>query len=355
MAFLTLRTERLLARLRKTVAEIRGKTGQVYVQDRIAEYRNMWKAIAEQAGASFTEISNEIWEIELDGGKTRVMNDILEFDNFVILEMAGMKPLIYSMLGSKGLSVPEHSVFGLEQVQEAYQFLDRHPNGCVIKPANGTSSGVGVTTHIRSRKEARKAAILASLYGSQLLIEPMIPGECYRLLVLEGKMIHAVSRRGLSLNGDGQSSIAVLISNEDRKRAKAGEANIDIDADCRFTLGYQNMKLDSIPESGQELLIKSVNDSDRSRVEVRTVYNQTVTDRVCDSIKQNAEDAAKILGSDLVGVDFITRDITVPLEQSGGVINELNTTPGLHHHYDIKSEKYPKPSAMILKALLRNQ
>lgn len=355
MAFSTIRIQRFLARLKKTIAEICGKTGQVYVWDRIREYRAMWKAIAENAGASFTEISDEIWEIKLDGSRTRVLNDILEFDNYVILEMAGMKPLMYSLLGSHGLATPEHTVFDLEGVQKAYQFLERFPNGCVIKPANGTSSGQGVTTHIRSRKEARTAAILASLYGTQLLIEPMIPGECYRLLVLEGKMIHAVCRRGLRLTGDGQFNVAQLINKENEQRSKTGSAEIDIDADCHFTLGYQELTFNSVPESGQLFLAKAVNDSARSRIEVRTVYNETVTDIVCQSIRQNAEEAAKILGSDFVGVDFITRDITVPLEKSGGVINELNTTPGMHHHYDIKCEKYPEPSPMILKALLRNK
>jgi len=347
-----IKIERMLARIKKTVAEIMGNTGQVYVQDRIAEYRAMWQAIAEDAGASFTEISNEIWEIELDGARTRVLNDVLELDNYVILEMAGMKPLMYRLLGSSGLKVPEYAVFSLGKIEEAYDFLGRFPNGCVIKPANGTSSGQGVTTHIRNRKEARKAAILASLYGAQLLIEPMIPGECYRLLVLKGEMIHAVCRRGPRLTGNGQSSVAQLMSEENLRRKKTDSAEVDIDSDCLFTLGYQGLALDSIPGSEQVFLIKSVNDQTRKQIEVRTVYNETVTDNVCESIRKNAEEAARILGADFVGVDFITRDITVPLEQTGGVINELNTTPGLHHHYDIKTEKYPQPSPKILKALL---
>jgi D-alanine-D-alanine ligase-like ATP-grasp enzyme len=32
-------------------------------------------------------------------------------------------------------------------------------------------------------------------------------------------------------------------------------------------------------------------------------------------------------------VDVITRDIAVPLGESGGVIIEVNATPGLYHHH----------------------
>ena len=35
----------------------------------------------------------------------------------------------------------------------------------------------------------------------------------------------------------------------------------------------------------------------------------------------------------LAGVDVITPDPSRPLVESGGVINEVNGTPGLHHHY----------------------
>lgn len=346
--------ERFIARLRKMTNARIGKTGQIYVQDRVAEYRTMWQAIAEDAGAHFTDISSGIWEIELDGRKTRILNDILEFDNYVILEMAGMKPLMYGMFADRGLPVPEYLVFGLESIDAAYRFLERFPAGCVIKPAKGTSSGQGVTTHIVTKKEARKAAILASLYDRELLIEPMIPGECYRLLVLKGEMVHAVRRRGLRLEGDGQSSVSQLIRAENTRRAGIAEAELDIDADCRFTLKNQGMTLESIPDPGHLFLIKSVNDSGRKKVEVRTVYNETVTDSVCLSIRQVAEKAARILNSDFVGVDFITRDITVPLEQTGGVINEVNTTPGLHHHYDVATERYPQPALKILQALLND-
>lgn len=347
-----LRVQRLVARLLKIWEEKTRSSGQIYVHDRVSEYREIWRTAAGMIGARFTELADSVWELDLNGNKTRILNDKLEFDNPVTLEIAGMKPLIYRMFAAHNLRVPDHCVFRWEDVDRAAEFLKRYPKGCVVKPANGTSSGIGVTTHIQTVRELRAAAVLASLYCHDLIIEPMIPGECYRLLVLDGNVIHAVCRKGPSLVGDGQSTVSELIQAENARRTRNGEQVLDIDRDCLFTIDYQMLSLESVPVQGQKFLVKSVNDPRRKRVEVRTVYNEVVSETVCESLKQDAEFAAKILNSRLVGVDFITVDPTVPLEKSGGVINEVNTTPGLHHHYDFKKGRFPEPALQVVRALL---
>lgn len=347
-----LQFERLLARLRRSWGIRHNASREVYVQDRIPEYREMWRAVAAEIGAKFSPLTDDLWEMHLDGRKTRILNHKMEFDDPVILEMAGNKPLVYRLLAEKQLRVPEHEALRLDDLGRAETFLQRHPKGCVVKPANGTASGLGITTHILTRHEARKAAILASLYDSELLIEQMIPGESYRLLVLDGEVIHAVRRRGPRLVGDGISSVTGLIQAENERRAARGENNLDTGRDCRFTLDYQDLSLTSIPAKGQSFVVQSVNDPLQRRSEVRTVYNEAVTNLVCDALKKNAETVAQALGSRFIGVDLITKDPSVPLEESGGAIIEANTTPGLHHHYDVRHEKYPEPALRVIQTLL---
>jgi cyanophycin synthetase len=43
-------------------------------------------------------------------------------------------------------------------------------------------------------------------------------------------------------------------------------------------------------------------------------------------------DISFIFNIELLGLDLICSDISIPLGESGGAINEINTTPGLHHH-----------------------
>jgi D-alanine-D-alanine ligase-like ATP-grasp enzyme len=348
-----LQLERLLARLRKFWDIKRNSSKQVYVQDRESEYREMWRAVAERIGANFVPLTDDLWEIRLNGKRTRILSYRMEFDDPVILEMAGNKPLVYRLLSDRGLRVPEHEVFRLDNLDRADTFLRRHPKGCVVKPANGTSSGLGITTHVLTRHEVRKAAILASLYDSKLLIERMIPGESYRFLVLDGEVIHAVRRRGPRLIGDGISSVAELIRAENERLMQREQDILGTDRDCRFALDYQNLSLPSIPSRGRSFVVQTVNDPLQRRAEVRTVYNEVVTDLVCDALKKNAESVAESLRSRFIGVDVITTDPTIPLEESGGAIIEANTTPGLHHHYDRQSEQYPEPALRVIQALLR--
>jgi len=345
--------ERAIARVLKIAKDKFNLSHQVYVQQRVSEYREMWRAVAKEIGAEFKMLTDELWEVEFEGKSTRIVNYKLEFDNPVTLEMAGMKPLMYRLMKENGLRSPNHVTFCLKTLCDANHFLEAHPRGCVVKPAYGTSSAHGVTTHIRTSRELRRAAILASLYCRNLIIEPLIPGESYRVLVLNGKVVDAVRRRGPRLTGDGVSSIRQLLNAENARRRSFADQVLDIDQDCLFTLGYQGLSLETVPPSGRVVLVKSVNDPGRKRIEVRTIYDETVTDLICGSICHDAEAAARILRSDFVGVDFITPDPTVPLEKSGGVISEVNTTPGLHHHYDCKTQRFPRSAVDALTVLLR--
>lgn len=353
MQIIPIKIERKIARIQQIWIGIRNSSKQVYVHQRIDEYRSMWKAAADAMEADFKILANDIWEIEKNKKKTRINNDLMEFDNPVTLQMAGRKPLLYRLLEEGGLNVPPYQEFFWNQLDIPNSFLERFPKGCVVKPANGTSSGQGVSTHLQTPKEVHKASVLASLYCKDLLIEPMIPGECYRLLVLNGEVVHATCRRGLRMVGDGKSTVSELIQSENRRRKENPMLDVAIDRDLIFTLSYQDLSMQAVLPDGKMFLVKSVNDPQRNFIEVRTVYNETVTDIVCDSLKEDAIQAAKILGSTFAGVDFITVDASVPLAISGGSINEVNTTPGMHHHYDKDAEAYPKVAVKVLKYLLK--
>ncbi|MEW6323805.1 MAG: hypothetical protein AB1515_00300 [Nitrospirota bacterium] len=310
--------------------------------------------MADALGAQFVMLADNLWELKLGGRSTRIANDIMEFDNPVILELAGMKPIVYQLLREHNLRVPEHRVFDLDALPAAYDFLARHPEGCAVKPANGTSSGVGVSTHLQTAAEVRRAAVLASLYDRDILIEQMIAGECYRVLVLNGTVVHAVCRRGIRLLGDGASTIAQLLDAESARRLAAGVPGLFADRDSALTLNAQGLTLASVPEAGRTLLVKSVGTVHGAgqTAEVRTVYSEDVTDHICPAVRLAAEQAAGIIGSNLLGVDFILLDPSSPLEQTGGVINEVNTTPGMHHHYDSQRERFPQAALQAARVLL---
>jgi cyanophycin synthetase len=267
--------------------------------------------------------------------------------------MAGNKPLCYRLLKEKGLPVPEYRVFTARGLTAAEEFMTKH-NGSlfVVKPARGTSGSRGITTHIRSFRECCRAGALASLYGDELIIEQLSVGESYRLLILDGRMIHATRRRGVRLTGDGTATIRRLIEKEKERRCVPAALDMASDRDLQSTLRSQGLAMESLPEAGKEVLVKCCDFLPEAKSEVRTVFNEDVTGLICRDLRDAAVHAARALNSRFAGIDIITLDPSVSLHESGGVINEINTTPGLHHHYNLINDQLPPPAVHVLEYLL---
>ena len=233
-------------------------------------------------------------------------------------------------------------MFSIAQIRLARDFLNNLNKFCVAKPCDGCS-GLGVTTHITNVFQLDMASVTASLYADELMIEEQIVGENYRILVYDGKVLHAVRRSGQHITGDGKSSISQLLN-----RTKSNQ----LDKDLSFTLSAQNIKLDHIVDKGRKILVRSVGKDFNGGAELRTIYDTEVTELLHESIVQDAIQGAEIVGARLAGVDFITTDITRNLRETGGIVNEINTTPALHHHYDATVEDFPAPALYVLKDLL---
>jgi cyanophycin synthetase len=58
-------------------------------------------------------------------------------------------------------------------------------------------------------------------------------------------------------------------------------------------------------------------------------------DRTWEAHEENveiAEEAARVVGLDVAGIDFLAPDITQPVRETGGAIVEVNAAPGFRMH-----------------------
>jgi cyanophycin synthetase len=322
----------------KLLRRIAGIKKTVYVQERVPFYREMWRSAAEQEGFGFVPLSESVWEVR-DGARriARMSNYIISLDDPVTLDMAGDKLLTYRLLAQAGLTIAKHAGFTLHSLAKMREFLDEVPGPYVVKPARNTSSGLGITTHLRTLRECLDAAALAFTYSDEILIEEHVVGESYRLLFLGHEMISAVRRKGVRVDGDGKKTLAQLLAEV--------HATFRHDADVGLTLARQGLSLELVPRSGRILLARSTGAQMDGHREVRTVYTEDVTDELCAELIEEARKASLALGSEFCGVDVITVDPSVPLQSSEGRITEINTTPGLHHHYDLGPPGRTEPLA----------
>jgi len=292
-------------------------------------YKDAWREAAGELGATFEELDVGLFKLSCDGVSIEVNNQYTTLDS-AASGIALDKPLVHSMLRSHGLPIPDHVEFSLNNLKKAYQFLDRH-RICVVKPADGTGGGSGVTTGVETRSQLIRAAARAAGYGSRLLIEEQLEGDMVRLLYLDGRLLDAVRRGSPTVVGDGKSRISQLVRSLNQKRLDSGykiaKATVNCDIDMERTLARQALSWRSVPAKGRLVTLKTVvNDNMADE-------NESVAGEISERLVATGRQAAELVGVRLAGIDVITPDIHRGLEETGGKIIEVNTSPGYHNHY----------------------
>ncbi len=293
-------------------------------------YIKYWADASNAIGASIDDVGYGCFKIIKGDKKTYVRNFNVMLDDNLTLNIAGNKPFVLKILKEHEFQIPRFLEYKIDQLAKAELFLESIKKNAVVKPASGTGAGRGVTTYINDIKKLHKASIFASSFCDTLLIEEQVEGDSFRLLYIEGEFIDALRRDPPVVIGDGKSKIKQLIEQENNKRIKSDEIltfhPLIIDMECKLKLKEQGLNINSVLDINQKVVVKKVVNQNSS------FENHVVRDEIHPSIVLTGQKIVNELGITLGGIDVITSDITVPLQQAGGVINEINTTPGLHHH-----------------------
>lgn len=131
--------------------------------------------------------------------------------------------------------------------------------------------------------------------------------------------------------GDGHSTIQELIDqvNLDPRRGEGHEkvlTKIKADKHTNAILKARDLTLKSVLSEGEELFLKST-------ANISTGGTATdVTDLVHPYNVLLAERAAGIIGLDICGIDLLTSDIAIPLNEARGAVIEVNAAPGFRMH-----------------------
>lgn len=316
-------------RVRSRVARRRAGTRAIG-GSRSAFYDRAWRDAAAELGFDVRGLGGDLLEILGDAGRWRVCRNYTPLDDSVTLMVAGDKPLVLTLLGEAGVPTPRHREFRSDSLGAARQLLAEVGGPCVVKPARNTSAGAGVSTQVTDRTLVAAAAAAAT--GSRdLLIEEQIAGANLRLLYIDGELADAVERRPPSVLGDGTRTVRALIDAENADRLASGwelsQVLLTRDQDMRRTLASQELSYGSVPAAGRRVVLKTVVNQNDAK------HTHNVTEGLSPELVRDGARAAAAVGSRLAGVDVITTDFTRPLSEAGGVVLEVNTTPGFYHHY----------------------
>jgi hypothetical protein len=296
---------------------------------RRAYYAEFWQNAATAASAECSPLTDGFLRIRRGAQSIIVRGPDLRLDDHLTLEIFGNKPLTYKLLAEQGCETVRHARFSLRDLAPALRLLGSLKGRLVVKPASGTGGGQGVVTGVGDPRALKKAAWQAAKFDSQLMAEEQIEGHSFRLLYLDGVLIDAVRRDPPRVTGDGKSSIRALANVETLRRLEqrpySALSPLRIDLDAANRLARDGLTPNSVPPTGQTVIVKgAINENSASQ-------NHRVLNIHASTVDLGTK-LAKNLGVKLMGLDVIAQDIAQPLSRENGIVGEVNTTPGLHHH-----------------------
>ena len=291
-------------------------------------YRTAWEDAAGAAGAALEDLGHGLLRLTRGGRSVQVRDGIVPLDDPVALAVAGDRELAHEALRRAGLAVPRAVRCTTADLGPARRLL-AETGRVVVKPAAGTGAGTAVTCGVGTPDELVRAAVYAARWGGDVVVEEQVQGEEARVLVLDGRPLGTVRRRPPEVVGDGRSSVAELVVAENARRTAAGGAAgllpLTLDLDAVATLRRAGRRLHGVPPAGAVWPVKTaVNQAGPA---------QTAGERgAVGALAGVATAAAGALGLRLAAVEVVQHP------GSGAVVLEVNSTPGLHYHWQVAED-----------------
>jgi len=245
------------------------------------------------------------------------------------------------LLNQHGYIVPKTQIVHLAELEQFSQNFNLFP--CVVKPLD-RFGGKGITVNIKNRNDLKKAIDLACNMGKKhkdrCLVQEMVQGDEYRVLVIGNKDVFLVKRTPFQVIGDGKHSIQDLIEIYNDNAINITRI-VKIENNIKNILAEQALTLDYIPKDKEIIKLSyKANSHDGGSSEEMTEF-------LPDTLKQFAIKLSLDFKLPVVGIDIITDDINSPNQ----CVLELNLTPGLNIHVAPTFGKPTKPQKAIIDLL----
>lgn len=307
----------------------------------------LWRSAAAKIGAEYVDLTAGFGELRHGERALRVYGQLVGLDDPVTLEIAGHKAVALHLLRAAGVPTPTHATVHGHDLGSARRLLATEGR-VVVKPLSRTGGGVGVVTNVTNEGQLRRAVREASSHGGGGAdVQKQVAGDAYRLLYLDGELLDVVRRTPARVAGDGRRTIRALVRSENERRRALGDdstGSVSLGLELSTTLACQERSPRDVLDKGQTVFVSgrsNTGDADASR----SVLSECSAD-----VRAIGARAAAALRVRLAGVDIITSDITQRLDVTGGVVNEVNTTPGIHWHYLLAADSPRVPVAEIIAA-----
>ncbi|NDK19340.1 ATP-grasp domain-containing protein [Candidatus Gracilibacteria bacterium] len=198
----------------------------------------------------------------------------------------------------------------------------------IIKPID-EAHGNGVCMNIVSISELQKKLESSFVDYTKMIIQEQISGDECRVLVVLGEVVVGLHRVPPFVIGNGESTIQELIEDENKtnplrqQNYSAPLSLIKADSELIDYVDKQGYSLDDVIPMNMRLQLRGNSNlgTGGTIVDITHILHED-TKKICVSIAEKFQ-----LG--ICGVDILSSDFSKPLSETGGVILEINSTPGI--------------------------
>jgi len=280
--------------------------------------------VAHQRGIPFAHLGAGVYQLGWGCRARRMDRSTTERDSAMGARLSQSKVHTARLLRMAGLAAPVHEVVG--QVEEALQSARRIGWPVVVKPAD-LDRGEGVTVDVAT-EDALRAAFGTAVQLSrskQVIVERQVPGVCHRLFIANGKLLYAVKRLPMAVQGNGRDTVSTLVDEAVQKQRRVPpwrRSEIQpLDALAHAAMAAAGYTGASVPTEGAWVPLRPIESTAWGGVD------EEVTGLIHPENLRMALAAADLFGLHVAGIDIISPDIARPWHENGAVINEVNFSP----------------------------
>jgi cyanophycin synthetase len=258
----------------------------------------------------------------------RIQATVTSETRHIAVEIASDKEETNRILGDLGLPVPRQRV--VRSADGAVSAAERLGYPVVVKPLDA-NHGRGVSLDLKTADEVRVAFEKAREHARSIVVENFLTGFDHRMLVVGGELVAVAKRVPGHVVGDGEHTVSQLVDlvNSDPRRGIGHEkvlTRIEIDAQAERLMQKRGVTRETVLPKGEILFLRGTGNLSTGGTAI------DLTDVVHPDNRDMAVRAAKAIGLDVCGVDFITADISQSYREAGGGICEVNAAPGFRMH-----------------------
>jgi len=258
----------------------------------------------------------------------RIQATVTSETRHIAVEIASDKEETNKILGDLGLPVPKQRT--VRTAEQAVRAAERLGYPVVVKPLDA-NHGRGVVLDLRDSNAVRLGFEKAREHARTVIVENYLAGYDHRMLVVNGKFIAVAKRVPGHVVGDGERTLEQLVAqvNSDPRRGIGHEkvlTRLELDDQATRLMEKGQVTKDTVLEAGRTFYLRSTGNLSTGGTAI------DLTDQIHPDNKEMAVRVAKAIGLDVIGIDFITQDISQSWHDIGGGICEVNAAPGFRMH-----------------------